>query len=60
MWFNSAKIWIGYNGKSKKLKKIYRKPLECNTKPFRSLRQAKKFQKEFCKPYPHIYILKTS
>ena len=57
VWFKLAKHWLSYTGKSKKLKKQCRRPLECNAKPFRSLEKAKKFQKTFCKPYPKIYEL---
>ena len=55
VWFNKAKCWISYRGRSKKKKKEYKRPLEINCKPFRSLEKAKEFQKEFVKPYPKIY-----
>ena len=44
--------------KDPKKRKEYARPLECNCKPFRSLKRARDFQKEFVKPYPHIYEIK--
>ena len=58
VFFNLAKSWLSYTGRSRKLKKRYRRPIECNAKPFRTLEKAKEFQKEFVRPYPHIYKLK--
>lgn len=59
VWFNPAKHWIGYAGKDPKEKAKYPRPLEVNAKPFRSLPSARKFQRLWCKPYPHIYQIRV-
>jgi len=57
VWFNLAKHWISGTYIEKGKKRRFRRPLECNVRPFRSLEKAKEFQKKFCKPYPNIYRL---
>ncbi len=59
VWFNRAKHWTSgsYKNRNGNTVKLTH-PLECNAKPFRSLSRAKKFQKEFFRPYPKIYEVK--